>query len=172
MIIPISHKSYPLPSPFSQNLATWAQSFQLDVLHVNPLNISAPTVSIIVVPSVDELLPAILTTNASNFIAPTISSMVIPKSSVPRPCLQPTTPSWTLPGTSLTMRSMREIGVLEMKLQDYKGNVTDVWDLLPFSSLSPPPLSHSLWDMITNNKGISSEIWDQFVGSDVSSIAS
>ena len=58
-----------------------------------------------------------------------------------------------------------------MELQDYEeGNVIDVWDPPPFSSLSPFPLSHSLWDMITNNEGISLEIWDQFVDGDVPSI--
>ena len=48
-----------------------------------------------------------------------------------------------------------------MELQDYKeGNVTDVWDPPPFSSLLPSPLSHLLWDMIINDKGISPEIRD------------
>ena len=69
------------------------------------------------------------------------------------------------------MRSTREIGVLEMELQDYKeGNITDIWDSPPFSSLPPSLPSHSLWDMITNNEGISSEIWYQFIGGDVLSI--
>ena len=49
-------------------------------------------------------------------------------------------------------------------------NVTDVWDLPLFSPIPSSPLSHSLWDMITNNKGISLEIWDQFVGGNVPSI--
>ena len=58
-----------------------------------------------------------------------------------------------------------------MELQDYKeGNVTDVWDPPPFSAIPPSPLSHSLWDMITNNEGISLEIWDQFIGGDIPSI--
>ena len=66
---------------------------------------------------------------------------------------------------------MREIGVFEMELQDYdESNVIDVWDLPPFSLLLPSLLSHTLWDMITTNEGISLEIWDQFVDSDVSSI--
>ena len=50
-------------------------------------------------------------------------------------------------------------------------DIMDTWDLPPFSSLSPSPLSHFLWDMITNDEGISSEIWDQFIGSNVPSIA-
>ena len=171
MIIPIPHKLYPLPSPFPQDLATQAQSFQLDVSHVDPLNTSAPTVPIIVVPPVDKLPPAIPTTNALNFIASTVSSVVTSKSSAPRPCLQPTTPSWTPPGTSPIMRSTRGIRVLEMELQDYKeGNVTNIWNPPPFSSLLPSPLFHSLWDMITNDKGISLEIWDQFIGGNVPSI--
>ena len=74
---------------------------------------------------------------------------------------------WDLP----IMRSTREIGVLEMELQDYEeDNVTDVWEPLPFSTILPSPLFHSLWDMITNDKWISLEIWDQFVGGDVPSI--
>ena len=74
---------------------------------------------------------------------------------------------WDLP----IMRSMRKIGVLEMELQDYEeGNVTDVWEPLPFSTILPSPLFHPLWDMITNDKWISLEIWDQFVGGDVPSI--
>ena len=48
--------------------------------------------------------------------------------------------------------------------------VTDVWDPPPFSPIPFSPLSHTLWDMITNNKGISVEIWDQFIGGDVPSI--
>ena len=50
-------------------------------------------------------------------------------------------------------------------------SVTDVWDLSPFSPIPSSLLSHSLWNMITNDEGISIEIWDQFVGGDVSSIA-
>ena len=58
-----------------------------------------------------------------------------------------------------------------MELQDYEeGNVTDVWEPLPFSTILASPLFHSLWDMITNDKWISLEIWDQFVGGDVPSI--
>ena len=38
--------------------------------------------------------------------------------------------------------------------------IMDIWDPLPFSSLPPSPLSHSLWDKITNNEVISLEIWD------------
>ena len=49
--------------------------------------------------------------------------------------------------------------------------VTDAWDPLPFSPIPSSPLFHSLWDMITNDKGISLEIWDQFIGGDVPSIA-
>ena len=40
-----------------------------------------------------------------------------------------------------------------------------------FSSLPSSPPLHFLWDMITNDEGISLEIWDQFVGSNVLSIA-
>ena len=46
-------------------------------------------------------------------------------------------------------------------LMDY---VTDIWDPPPFSPISSAPLFHSLWDMITNDKGIFLEIWDQFIG--------
>ena len=49
--------------------------------------------------------------------------------------------------------------------------VTDVWDPPPFFPIPSSPLSHFLWDMITNNEGISSEIWDQFIGGNVLSIA-
>ena len=159
MIVPISHESYPLPSPFPQNPATQAQLFQLSASHANPPNISAPTVPIIVVPPVNKLLLDIPTTNVLNFIAPTMSSMVTSKSSAPKPCPPTMTPSWMQPGTSPIMRSTRKIGVLEIEPQDYKeGNVTDVWEPPPFSAILPSPLSHSLWDMITNNKGISLEI--------------
>ena len=48
--------------------------------------------------------------------------------------------------------------------------VTNVWDPLPFSAILPSLPSHSLWNMITNDEGISSEIWDQFIGGDVPSI--
>ena len=66
------------------------------------------------------------------------------------------------------MRSTREIGVLEIKLQDYEeGNVTDPWDPPPFSTLPPSAPFQLLWDMITK---ISVEIWEQFVDSDVRSI--
>ena len=59
-----------------------------------------------------------------------------------------------------------------MELQDYKeGNVTNIRDSPTFSSLPSSPLSHMLWDMIMNDEGISLEIWDQFIGSDVLSIA-
>ena len=171
MIIPIPHESYPLPSPFPQDLVTQAQSFWLNIWHVDPLNTSAPTVPIIIAPPADEPPPAIPTTNALNFIAPTVSSVVTPESSVPRPRPQPMTPSWTPPGISLITRSTMEIGVLEMELQDYEeGNITDVWDSPSFSSLLSSPPSHSLWDMITNDKGIFSEIWDQFIGGNVLSI--
>ena len=58
-----------------------------------------------------------------------------------------------------------------MELQDYKeGNITDSWDPLPFSTLLPSPLSQLLWNMITNDKGISVEIWEQFIGSNILSI--
>ena len=40
-----------------------------------------------------------------------------------------------------------------------------------FFPLLPSSLSHILWDMITNNEGIFSEIWNQFIGGDVPSIA-
>ena len=49
--------------------------------------------------------------------------------------------------------------------------ITDVWDLPPFSTLLPFLPSQPLWNMIINNKGISAEIWKQFVGGDVPSIA-
>ena len=49
--------------------------------------------------------------------------------------------------------------------------VTDAWDPLPFSPIPSSPLFHFLWDMITNDEGISLEIWDQFIGGDVPSIA-
>ena len=138
MIVPISHKLYPLPSPFPQDLATQAQSFWLDVSHVDLLNTSTPTVPIIVVPSTDKLPLATLTTNALNFVASTVSSMVTPRSSAPKLCLQAMTPSWMPSGTSLTTRSMSKIGVLEMELQDYEGNnVTDVWDPPPFPLFRP-----------------------------------
>ena len=75
-------------------------------------------------------------------------------------------------GTSLTIRLTREIGVLEMELQDYKeGNVTDVWDPQPFSPILFSPLSYSLWDMITNDEEIFLEIWDQFIGDNILNIA-
>ena len=45
--------------------------------------------------------------------------------------------------------------------------VTDVWDPPPFSPIPSSPLSHSLWDQITNNKGIFLEILDQFVDGNV-----
>ena len=93
MIVSIPHESYPLPSPFPQDPVTWAQSFQLDVSHVNPPNTFAPTVPIIIVPSMDKLPLAIPTTNALNFVAPTVSSVVTPESSAPRPCPQTMTPS-------------------------------------------------------------------------------
>ena len=65
-----------------------------------------------------------------------------------------------------------EIGVLEMELQDYEeGNITNVWDSPSFSSLSSSPPSHSLWDMITINEEISSELWDQFIDGNILSIA-
>ena len=58
-----------------------------------------------------------------------------------------------------------------MELQDYKkSNVTNIWDPLPFSSFLPSLLSHTLSDMIMNDEGISSEIWDQFIDGDVPSI--
>ena len=66
---------------------------------------------------------------------------------------------------------MMEMEALEMELQDYKeGNVTDVWDPPPLSPIPSSPLSHSLWDMITNNEGIFLEIWDQFIGGNILSI--
>ena len=176
MIIPIFHKSYPLPLPFPQDLVTQVQLFQLSASQTNPPNISALTIPIIVVPPMDEPLLAIPTKNVLNFIAPTVSSVVIPEAFAPRPCPQTTTPSWTQLVTSPITRStreigVREIGVLEMELQYYKeGNVTDVWNSPSFSAILPFPLSHSLWDMITNNEGISLEIWDQFIGGDVLSI--
>lgn len=48
--------------------------------------------------------------------------------------------------------------------------VTNVWNLPPFSILPLSLPSQPLWDMITNNEGISVEIWEQFVDGDVSSI--
>ena len=51
------------------------------------------------------------------------------------------------------------------------GSITDPWDPLSFSTLPPSPLFQLLWDMITNNKGISVKIWEQFIGGDVPSIA-
>ena len=171
MVIPIPHELYPLPSPFLQDPVTQAQSFQLSALHVDPLNTSTLTVPIIVVPPMDEPLQAIPTTNVLNFIAPTVSSVVTPKSSGPKPCPQIITPSWMQPGTSPIMRSTREIGVLEMELQDYEeSNITDVWDPPPFSTILCFLPSHSLWNMITSDEGISSEIWDQFIGGNVLSI--
>ena len=57
-----------------------------------------------------------------------------------------------------------------MELQDYEeGNITNIWDPPPFSSLLPFSPSHTLWDIITNDEGISSEIWDQFIGGNVPS---
>ena len=52
----------------------------------------------------------------------------------------------------------------------YLPSITDVWNSPPFSSLPSFPPSHTLWDMIMNDKGISLEIWDQFIGGDVLSI--
>ena len=49
--------------------------------------------------------------------------------------------------------------------------ITDVWNPPPFPPIPSSPPSHSLLDMIANNEGISAEIWDQFVGGDVPSIA-
>ena len=58
-----------------------------------------------------------------------------------------------------------------MELQDYEeGNVTDSWDSSLFSSLPLSLPSQPLWDMITNDKGISAEIWKQFVDGNVLSI--
>ena len=48
--------------------------------------------------------------------------------------------------------------------------VMNIWDPPPFSPIPPSPPSHSLWDMIINDEGISMEVWDQFVGGDVPSI--
>ena len=127
MIISIPHKSYPLPSPFLQDPVTQVQSFQLNASHTSPQNISALTVPIIIVPPVDELPLATQTTNVLNFIAPTVNSVVTSKSSALRPHPQTMIPLWTPPGTSPITRSMREIGVLEMELQDYEeGNVTNI----------------------------------------------
>ena len=56
-------------------------------------------------------------------------------------------------------------------LMTFGSLVRDVWNPPPFSSLPPSPPSHSLWDMITNDEGISLEIWDQFIGGNVLSIA-
>ena len=53
---------------------------------------------------------------------------------------------------------------------EYMLNVTDVWDPPPFFTIPSFPPSHFLWNMITNDEGISSEIWDQFIGGDVPSI--
>ena len=171
MIIPIPHKSYPLPSPFPQNQATQVQLFQVGAIDANPWNTSAQTIPIIIVPPVDELPWNTQIISALNFIAFTMSSMVTPVSSIPTPCPPTTSPSWTQPGTFPIMRSTREIEVLEMKLQDYEeANVIDIWDPLPFSPLPPFPPSHTLWGMIMNNVGISAKIWDQFVGSNVLSI--
>ena len=159
MIIPIHHKLYLLSLPFLQDPATQVQLFQVGATHADPQNTSVQTIPIIIAPYVDELPQDTQTTSVPNFVAPTVSSMFTHASSASTPCLPTITPSWTQPGISSTTRSMREIGVLEMELQDYKeGNVTDVWDPPPFSSLPPSLLSHILWDMITNNKGISTEI--------------
>ena len=52
----------------------------------------------------------------------------IPMSSILTPCPLTMVLSWMQPGTSPTMRLMREIGVLEMELQDYEeGNITDAF---------------------------------------------
>ena len=60
---------------------------------------------------------------------------------------------------------------IEMKLQDYKeGNVIDIWDPPPFFPIPSSLLFHFLWDMITNDKRISSEIWNQFIDGNVPSI--
>ena len=157
---PLPHKSsYPLPSPFPQDPATQVQLFQTNTTLAGSQNTSIQTVSIIVVPPVDELPQDTPTTSVPNFVALTVSNMVTPTSFAPIPYLLTMTPSWTQPGTSPTMRSMRGIEALEMKLQDCKeGNVTDVWDSPPFSSLPPSSLSHTLWDMIMNDEGISLEI--------------
>ena len=81
------------------------------------------------------LAPALLGSFLSN----------IPMSSILTPCPLTMALSWMQPGTSPTMRLMREIGVLEMELQDYKkSNVTDIWDPLHFSSFLPSLLSHTL----------------------------
>ena len=171
MIISIPHESYPLPSLFTQNPMTQVQSFQVSAIYANLWNTSAQTIPITVVSPVDKLPQDIQTTSVLSFIAPTVSSMVTPTFSAPAPCSPIMTPSWTQPGISPTTRSMRKIEALEMKLQDCKeGNVMDIWDLPPFSSLPPSPSSHSLWNMIMNDEGISLEIWDQFIGSDVLSI--
>ena len=50
--------------------------------------------------------------------------------------------------------------------------VMDIWDPPLFSSIPPSPPFHTLWDMITNDKGISAEIWDQFVDGNVLSMPS
>ena len=62
------------------------------------------------------------------------------------------------------------ISISHCKLVPSPHCITDIWDPPPFSALPPSPPSYSLWNMITNHKGISLEIWDQFVGSDVLSI--
>ena len=161
MIVPILHKSHPLPSLFLQDPATQVQLFWTDAIHVSWQTTSIQTVPIIVVPPVDEPFQDTPTTNVPNFIASTVSNMVTPVSSAHTLHPLTTIPSWTQPRTSPTMRSMREIGVLEMALQDYEeGNITDIWDPPPCSSLPPSLPSHTLWDMIMNNKEISLEIWD------------
>ena len=58
-----------------------------------------------------------------------------------------------------------------MELKEHGWGVINVWDPPPFSPILSSLLSHSLWDMITNNKEISLEIWDQFVGGEIPSIA-
>ena len=51
-----------------------------------------------------------------------------------------------------------------------KSSVIDVWDPTSFFLLPSSLPFHTLWDMIMNNKGIFTEIWDQFVGGNVSGI--
>ena len=83
MIISISYKLYPLPSPFPQDLATQVQIFQLGATYAGPLTTSTPIVSIIVAPPADNMHQATPTTSVLNFIAPTVSNMITPTFSAP-----------------------------------------------------------------------------------------
>ena len=158
-LVIISHKEWDGGEDGMEEKGGESQTSVIDAICVDSQNISVLTVPIIAVPSVDKPLLGTQIISVLNFIAPTVSSMVTPASSASRPCLSTMTPSWMQPGTSPITRSMREIGAFEMELQNYEeGNITDVWDPAPFSSLLPTLPFHSLWKMMINNEGISSEI--------------